>query len=208
MIESLKNFANFYKNPNTDFKWRKKDIFFLFLFFFTLSVFYSAFILDPISSSFDIWPNSNEEAVKNINWILLIIIWAPIVEELIFRLPFRKQFQDIFFYISSFLWLFIFWLNFLPLTIIFVIFWIYWKEFYEKYFKYIIWIIPIYFWLIHIINYEVNATNIFLAPLLLMPQIIIGWVLGYIRLINWIISAIIFHSLYNSSIILLWFNFG
>lgn len=204
MLESLKNCIFFYKKPDINFIWNKKDIYYLFIFFLIFSVLYSIFIIDPISSNFAIWPNSNEEAVKKIAWILIIIIWAPIIEEIIFRLPLSRNFQDIFFYLSTFLWLLIFRINFLPLAVLLVIYWVFWNKFYEKYFKFLVWIIPIYFWLIHIINYEITLTNIFLAPLILMPQIVIWWVIWYIRLINWIIPAIIFHGLYNSFIILLW----
>ncbi|MRH99289.1 CPBP family intramembrane metalloprotease [Kriegella sp. EG-1] len=67
----------------------------------------------------------------------------------------------------------------------------------KPYFKIIFWILTIAFGLIHITNFEITSTTILLAPLLVLPQIIVGAMLGYIRIKFGLVWAIGLHATYN-----------
>ena len=57
------------------------------------------------------------------------------------------------------------------------------KTFYIKYFKYIFWYSAILFGLLHMFNYQGNYLIILsLSPILCFPQIVMGFILGYIRM--------------------------
>ncbi|MEO9892663.1 CPBP family intramembrane glutamic endopeptidase [Aurantibacter sp.] len=72
---------------------------------------------------------------------------------------------------------------------------IYFKN--KSYFNIIFWGLTIAFGLIHITNYEVTTTTLLLAPLLVLPQIIVGAMLGFIRVKFGLAWAIGLHAFYN-----------
>lgn len=67
----------------------------------------------------------------------------------------------------------------------------------SKYFGYIFYLFTLAFGFYHITNFEINATILLLSPLLVAPQIIIGLLLGYIRVQLGLAWSILLHSLYN-----------
>ena len=91
---------------------------------------------------------------------LIVVIIAPILEELIFRGPlylFRRS----------------------------------------AYFGLIFYLFSLAFGFYHITNFEVTTTILYLSPLLVSPQLIIGLLLGYIRVRLGLGWSILLHACYN-----------
>lgn len=72
----------------------------------------------------------------------------------------------------------------------------------QQWFRIIFYAFAIVFGLIHISNYEMNATNLILMPLLCAPQIIAGLFLGMIRVKVGLVYSILFHAMYNGILII------
>jgi len=72
----------------------------------------------------------------------------------------------------------------------------------EANFKYYFWISTILFALIHIGNYEVGSFNPALT-LLILPQLIAGFIFGYTRMRFGILACMLTHGFYNGTIFLL-----
>lgn len=71
------------------------------------------------------------------------------------------------------------------------------KIFWQKNFRYIFYLSVILFGSVHILNYGLTPENILLMPLLTLPQLLGGVVLGYIRVQYGFIYAIVVHGLNN-----------
>ncbi|MEN8789615.1 MAG: CPBP family intramembrane glutamic endopeptidase [Flavobacteriaceae bacterium] len=67
----------------------------------------------------------------------------------------------------------------------------------NRYFGIIFYLITLIFGFYHITNFEINPTVIYLAPLLVSPQLFIGLILGYVRVKLGLIWAMLLHSIYN-----------
>lgn len=67
----------------------------------------------------------------------------------------------------------------------------------SKYFASIFYLFTLAFGFYHITNFEINSTILVLSPLLVAPQIIIGFLLGFIRVRLGLAWSILLHSLYN-----------
>lgn len=169
----------------------------------------SKFLTLPIDESLAI-PSS----LKDKLWIyfIIVVILAPICEEVIFRLSLifdplyialsistlialivYKLTNVIFFIISFFLIFFL--INRLA-SIFKSILFLFWK----KNFKYIFYTLSLLFGLVHISNYEfVGVTQYFIALILVFPQIAVGFILSYTRLFyeKGFFICIIFHVLMN-----------
>lgn len=72
---------------------------------------------------------------------------------------------------------------------------VFFKE--SPYFKYMYYVLTIVFGYVHISNFEINTATLVLSPLLVAPQISIGFFLGYIRVRFGLLWSILFHSIYN-----------
>ncbi|CAM4282090.1 type II CAAX prenyl endopeptidase Rce1 family protein [Gillisia hiemivivida] len=122
-------------------------------------------------------------------FMFLIVIIVPIIEEIIFRLYLR--FKD----------------N-LPIQFLILLASITgnknkertqnfllnkWKKFYKG----IFYSSALVFAFVHITNYEYSRTLMFFIPLLLMPQFIVGLLIGYLRLRYGLKWGIYLHSLHN-----------
>lgn len=68
---------------------------------------------------------------------------------------------------------------------------------YKKQFKYIFYTFAILFGYIHITNFEITTNVILLSPILVLPQIILGLILGYLRVKIGLVYAMLLHALYN-----------
>lgn len=79
---------------------------------------------------------------------------------------------------------------------------------YKKGFKYIFYGFAVLFGYIHIFNFEIETTVILLSPILVLPQIILGLILGYLRVKLGLIYSIILHALYNGILTLPMLLFG
>ena len=79
---------------------------------------------------------------------------------------------------------------------------------YKKQFKYIFYAFAILFGYVHITNFEITTNVILLSPILILPQTILGLILGYLRLKIGLIYAMLLHALYNGVLTLPLFLFG
>ncbi|WP_298764680.1 CPBP family intramembrane glutamic endopeptidase [uncultured Polaribacter sp.] len=75
----------------------------------------------------------------------------------------------------------------------------------KRNFKSAFYIFAILFGFVHIFNFEITTNVIILSPLLVLPQILLGGYLGYIRIRFGLIWAIALHGAYNGILILMSF---
>ncbi|MFD2288969.1 CPBP family intramembrane metalloprotease [Pedobacter petrophilus] len=161
--------------------------------------------------------NGVQKTASNQNNILFFLIFAPIVEELIFRLPLKVSRLNIF--ISALMAYFLFYLSHKPISslitanelIKFVVFISLsilvlssLKERFlsfvlHKYFGVYFYALITVFGLLHLTNFlsAVPGNLIAFAPLFAFHQVIVGFFLGYLRLKNGLIWCILLHSLFN-----------
>lgn len=64
-------------------------------------------------------------------------------------------------------------------------------------FNYIFYAFTLVFGFYHLINFKVTATVLLFSPLLVAPQIIVGAILGYLRVQFGLLWAMLFHASYN-----------
>lgn len=67
----------------------------------------------------------------------------------------------------------------------------------KGYFKIVFWILTLLFGYVHLSNYEITTSIIIFSLFLVMPQIILGAILGFIRVKFGLVWAIAFHAVYN-----------
>lgn len=162
------------------------------------------------------------EGLKDIS-IFFIVLLGPFMEELIFRLPLVLKSKNI--QISlCFLCLYFFgdkitsmsfnsystWIKLIPISIIIC----YGKHFIlekhlvliqKKYFKMYFVSLSILFGIAHLTNfYKVIPSHLLIySPIFIIPHIVLGFFIGYIRLNKGFFSGLAFHSLYNLIIVLI-----
>ncbi|MEO1621167.1 MAG: CPBP family intramembrane glutamic endopeptidase, partial [Cyanobacteria bacterium J06632_3] len=73
-------------------------------------------------------------------------------------------------------------------------------KFYQRYPRLIFYVLTLLFGAIHITNYTPEALP--LLPLLVLPQVILGLLLGFVRLRYGFLWAILLHSFHNSCVLL------
>jgi membrane protease YdiL (CAAX protease family) len=153
--------------------------------------------------------------------ILAGIILAPIYEEIIFRSLLKFKINNIILFIATFI-LFIVYFVFrskIELVIIFSILLftllslliIYSRSkielFLSSKFKYFFYATVLIFGLVHASNFTGNTYLILAFSLILGgPQIVLGFILGYIRMNYGLIYSILFHMFVNTSILLSLFH--
>ncbi len=72
------------------------------------------------------------------------------------------------------------------------------KQFWTRHFYWIYYASAVIFGLAHLTNFEMPVLRLFLlAPLLVLPQMALGLILGYVRIRQGILSSIIFHAMHN-----------
>jgi uncharacterized protein len=137
------------------------------------------------------------------SWLVLFflaVFFAPILEELVFRFhlnlkPYAITFGLVFslFFISSY-WIL------MAMYIIYMI-----ALLLSVYYRYVlsyagvVYVSSIFFALVHISNYEsfdVSRDFVFI-PVLIGPQLMLGFILSYIRIHYGLVRAILFHGVYN-----------
>lgn len=64
-------------------------------------------------------------------------------------------------------------------------------------FRIAFYVIAVLFGFVHITNYEMSTNILLLSPILVLPQILLGFYLGFIRVRFGLLWAIALHSLYN-----------
>ena len=156
-----------------------------------------------------------------LNWFdfLYILIAAPILEEIMFRLPLKFNRINVFVALLTFYFFFYlryaglyasFWGSQLVITIIFiafcwfVVFFLFKNSFYEtintKYYGFLFYLLAISFGLLHITNFiEYVPQNLILfSPIFAFNQVISGIFLGYIRVKKGMIWSIALHVCFNT----------
>lgn len=198
-------FFEFLRKPYYQLQVRKKTnflttalkIYFLTLLFVGLInslniIILSNFLTLPIDKSISIPYSLNNKLWL---YIIIVVVISPICEEIIFRLPliFKPfyvsisistlialiiyKISNVFFFIISFSVIF-FIINKLAYAIEskLTIFW-------EKHFVQIFYFLSVLFGLVHISNYEfVSLSQFFISPILVLPQIMVGFILSFTRL--------------------------
>ncbi|WP_426092051.1 CPBP family intramembrane glutamic endopeptidase [Flavobacterium sp. DSR3-2] len=122
--------------------------------------------------------------------LVLTVVIGPLIEELIFRLYLRYKNN----YALHFL------ISIVSITGVrneqkaetFLI------SLWKKRYKFIFYFSAVIFGLIHISNFEFSYTILLLSPILVAPQIILGLIIGYVRVRNGFVSGLLMHSLHNA----------
>ncbi|AGF46659.1 hypothetical protein CDSE_0319 [Candidatus Kinetoplastibacterium desouzaii TCC079E] len=149
--------------------------------------------------------------------ILTVVIWAPLVEEILFRYSLLCSFSEIIIIIPFFILLIFsgpsFFNVFILFLLIIVIIYLneknsfsYKSDFLNKYiyFPFLFYFSSFLFAFIHLLNFCFeNTSNFLMVPFLVLPQFVTGLVLGWIRVSRGIVFSIILHSLFNAGLALL-----
>lgn len=123
--------------------------------------------------------------------ILLGGVIVPFIEEVIFRLPLNYKRNYLFKFVG-----FIIGKN----TV---------KNFWFKYYTVFFYLFIIAFGLVHISNYKDESLGILLlAPILVLPQLIVGTILSYLRMKLGFIWGFLNHALFNCTLFLFAFFFN
>jgi membrane protease YdiL (CAAX protease family) len=168
-----------------------------------------AFLTLPIDETLIVPDNLKEHLWT---YFLLLVIYSPVLEEVIFRLSLIFDPVNISLAISTLLALLVHKvssgvfsiLSFLFIFILTYSMALYYKpkilSFWSRNFKYIFYFLSITFGLVHISNYKfVEVAQYFVAPLLIIPQLAIGFIFSFTRLYyeKGFLICIIIHVLMN-----------
>ena len=77
-----------------------------------------------------------------------------------------------------------------------------------KHFKIVFYAFAIVFGLVHLSNYPYTTNVLFLAPILILPQVILGFYLGYTRIKLGLLWSMLLHACYNAFFMLIVFATG
>ncbi|WP_121965873.1 CPBP family glutamic-type intramembrane protease [Myroides sp. N17-2] len=151
-------------------------------------------------------------------FVLFVTIFGPLFEEITFRLPLRYKPSYL---IISFVFIAFYIVGSISkisdsvtigLTILFTVLFLllnYFisqkgdksQSFYIKYYPYIFYGLAVVFGYVHIANFEeVNTRILLLSPLIVLPQLITGLGMGYVRVRLGFWYGVFFHILHNSAI--------
>lgn len=189
---TLKNISNFLKNPIDkqavdQSKQQKTKV----LFSLLVIDIPSMIVLSVIISGFEKigWVEFENHQIALLLdrvsiWLvfLLTVIIIPFIEEVIFRLFLRFKRN----YLLKLI------IYFFPKhkTSIY--------EYWNKKYKYVFYLSAILFGLVHITNFETNTTIIYLIPILILPQLVIGLFVGYLRVRYNFMLGYLMHALHNA----------
>ena len=155
------------------------------------------------------------ESLKDQHWrfFILVAILAPIIEEVIFRLclVFNPSYFAILFsiLITSIIYnLTSFMPALISLLLLFIVFYfiaVHYKilinRFWNNYLGYLVYFSSLSFGLLHVGNYQiVGAFQLFIIPLLIFPQLVMGFLLSFVRLYykNGIVICVLVHIFMNA----------
>ena len=167
------------------------------------------FFTIPIDESLEV-----PEPFKRHLWayLALVVIYSPIMEEVIFRLPLIFDPVNISLSISVLIALIVhkvsngilpiltFLMLFFLLNRLAIIYKLNFLSFWKKNFKYIFYLLSLTFGLVHISNYKYVVLFLYLmAPILILPQLLLGFLLSYTRLYykKGFLICILIHCLMN-----------
>jgi len=156
----------------------------------------------------------------NIPW-LTAVIWAPLVEEMLFRYGLRRPKQALWL-CPALLPVVLYgpriWTGLLLAAFVLLACWSLrprseplkgwntaWRRHYLKHFGWVFHLVALTFAAVHLTNFVFNHTPYWLLPLLVLPQWVTGLVLGWIRIRRGIGAAIALHAMFNAGpILLIW----
>lgn len=213
----IEDFFNFIKNPqiNTLFynKPIKKNFVFFIGFIFCLISVFTVGLLKRFFVYFEILETNEsirvDYAITIFNFLIVVII-APVVEELGFRLilkPINKFYISISFSILSFLsikFLFNQWLSSNTILIISLFLFIlvtYYSQFLLKlvikYYHFVFYMLAILFSILHIKSLDFAAKNLFSLPILVLPYFFYALSFSYVRMKAGILWSVFLHLSIN-----------
>ena len=217
--EAFQEFINYIKKPNPFIKYDKPTIFYnqLFplviialMFAFSSVIFTSSleqFHIIPKMPEFDLFKSKEQKGLV----FLMVLIGAPIIEELIFRFQLKNfsfSFVCYFVAISYFLnWFLetrtlVITMIILAAVLTLICFYISYDRFNKLNFIKLIfpfhfYLTAIFFGLVHISNYSNPLEYGFPIILLVLPQLFVGLILGYVRMRFGLSKSMMMHAAYN-----------
>lgn len=203
-----------------DSKERFRNIHYLLLLAFLLEIFYGS-VLALFIDTESLPHKLNQEGIDMMSLMLAGIILAPILEEYVFRFFLKWKYIFLIAMVSVVL-LFMtemwpetggsFWL--IGGVVVFSLCGLVWfvsknrrwdvmaERSFRKHFMLVFYGQALIFGLVHISNYDVGEmTNLYILPFLVIPQMLLGVILGYSRLMYGQWSNIYLHALHNGILI-------
>ena len=156
--------------------------------------------------------------LSNIPW-KQAVLWAPLVEEMVFRYVLRRP--------SQFLWVLpvTIWalfagpqtLTVVALGVVVLLLFVRpnirdlqsavwprrWNVFYVRHFGWVFYGSTVLFAVVHLYNFKFNQISLIVLPLLILPQFVTGLVLAWLRVRRGIGASVILHAVFNAGPILL-----
>ncbi|SHH04337.1 CPBP family glutamic-type intramembrane protease [Pollutimonas bauzanensis] len=157
--------------------------------------------------------------IHNIPW-LQALLWAPVVEELVFRYGLRRIAQA-WWLVPAAVGAMLMgpqWSAILLVTGIFVVCWLpylfgmpcarrslAWRHrlLYRRCFPWVFHATSLLFAAVHLYNFNLHQTPLWLMPLLVLPQWLTGLVLGWLRVKRGIGASMLLHGIFNGGPLLL-----
>jgi hypothetical protein len=217
--EAFQEFINYIKNPNPFIKYDKPSIFYNQLFplviislmfafssvIFTGSLEYLHMI--PKMPEFDLFKSKEQKGLL----FLMVVIGAPIIEELVFRFQLKNfifsfvcYFAAISYFLNWFLETRILVITMIILAGVLLLFYFYISHhqvnkllFIKRFFPFHFYLTAIFFGLVHISNYSNPLEYGVSIVLLVLPQLFVGLILGYVRMRFGLSKSMLMHAAYN-----------
>jgi len=152
----------------------------------------------------------------SIPW-LHALLWAPVVEELLFRYGLRRPMQALWVVPAAAVALMVG----IPWAAILVLptaVWLQvrerpmpwrWRKAWRRAFGWVFYGASALFALLHLLNFKLHQTPLWLLPLLVLPQWCTGLVLGWLRVRHGIGASMLLHALFNGGpLLLVWLLLG
>ncbi len=207
----MDDIVRFIKNPtySESFKPINWKIFFLLFFIYFVLVIPLGFVARIVSYQCDF--TSVIPAYTLSHKIFLAIIFAPVVEELFFRMPLVFTKKNLYisvccglilgvrFYLNGRYSIFVVVAPIVFVGILAILYFNKCKAFVAKRYGLFFYTIAALFGLIHIFNFDgITAHNFIFTPLIVMPQLLMGVLFGFIRATYGIGYSILFHAIVNA----------
>lgn len=220
-MELLSYILNFLKNPKREIRSEKpiseklKDVILIFLCTFTVVIVIIAPLMYSMLDLENI-PNKLQDLsdhISDLHFFLLGVVAAPLLEEFFFRFPLKYR-KGVLFLLVAFLAGLVYFLasrfftenQVMSLTAVF--FFSYGallivndapltESKLGKLFPYVFYITAAMFGLAHVSNYEIDPSLWYMFPVLVLPQLFLGLMLGFVRLRYGLWAAIMMHAMNN-----------
>lgn len=210
----MNEFLRFLLNPYFSGEFRKPSVADLFLPFvvYLLFVIPLGVILFIISGLLEVSPKLLQLNIQE--RIVYGILLTPLIEEIFFRLIYVFTKKNLGIIMFSSLCLVVVFLTrlelhkaylFLSICLFFAILLLSYKKsstYFEKHFKFFFFALAIIFAVLHIFNFAgIDSVKHILLIFLVIPQLVLGLILGYLRITYGFIYAVGFHTIINLSLL-------